>query len=263
MSIQYEFPILFDSNENNGAINKNSLGSSFEVDLDDAIEVPAEAKGVTLEVYNANIWYTTPNITVANNKFYFEYLASNYTITFPDGLYDLQHLEAELQRQLVNLGLPKTLISFQSDGATQKIQMFLNGLSLRVDFTQPNTIREILGFDSVLTPPGLTAGPTYFLAQNEAKFNNFNYYLIHVDILNNGIPVNGNYNSIAAKVDIDVAPGSLINFKPWTPLRIPCTDDLAGKRISSVRLWITDELNRYLSTANENWSVTMVIRYYL
>lgn len=262
-SIQYEFPMLFDSNENNGAINKSELGSSFEIDLDDAIEIPAEAKGVTLEVYNASVWYVTPNITEVNNKFYFEFNAVNYVITFPNGLYDLQHLENEVQRQLVNLGLSKTLISFDSDGATQKIRMFLNSATLRVDFTPADTIREILGFESNLYPVGLTVGPTYIIADNEARFNQFNYFLLHCDILNNGLPINGDYNSTVAKIDIDVAPGGLISYRPWMPLRIPCTDDMAGKRLTRLRFWITDEQSRYLDMVNEDWAMTLIVRYWI
>ena len=89
--------------------NRSADGSAFEYPLDPALMVPFDAEP-TLRVLEANVFYTSPNVSAAksNNKLKFSVITSgtvaggdvsttDHTITFPDGLYSLADINAELR----------------------------------------------------------------------------------------------------------------------------------------------------------------------
>lgn len=88
------------------------------------------------------------------------------------------------------------------------------------------------------------------------------YFLIHSDIVNGGIPINGTYSSIVARVLITSSPGTQILYEPQNPVRIPC-QHLAGSTVSEVHSWITDQNNNSIDFNNENLSFQLIIRYQL
>ena len=92
--IEKQISYIFSSNPANGAKNISADGSEFTVTLYDPIAIPAHAKYCTVEVQGANIWYTSPNISVDldNNVFAFFDGTANQSITIPKGLYDLSQL---------------------------------------------------------------------------------------------------------------------------------------------------------------------------
>ena len=74
-----------------------------------------------------------------------------YTVTIPQGLYDLTTLQSAVQRDLSNQGAtisPDPVITFAADISTSKVDLIFNYDSMEVDFTQTDTPRLILGFDS-------------------------------------------------------------------------------------------------------------------
>ena len=123
--IQYNQSYIFSSAPENGAKNRSATGDSFQVQLSQPITLPREAQNATLEVVQADIWNTVPNISLlkGNNKFRFSVgeIVSLETITMQDGLYSVGALNSFLSRELVGLGYPADLINLVGDGATQKI----------------------------------------------------------------------------------------------------------------------------------------------
>ena len=86
-------------------------------------------------------------------------VVQNYAITIPNGLYDLNGLNQSILRELENAGAkndPNVLFSLSPDEATNKVEIRLNYDSVSIDFTQPNTFREILGFNSQVVGPYAT-----------------------------------------------------------------------------------------------------------
>ena len=65
--IPQEISLLVSSDKNLGASNLNSHGSSFEVQLDQPLEIPKAALNVSIEVQEATVWWSIPNIISGQN----------------------------------------------------------------------------------------------------------------------------------------------------------------------------------------------------
>ena len=191
----------------------------------------------------------------------------NYVLTIDEGLYDLAGLNQALLRELENAGaqikdsndnsLP--LLTMSPDDATQRVEIKFNYSTVSIDFSQPDTCREILGFDALVYGPYATV-PFNLVAPNVAQFNQVNYFLIHSDLTNKGIRFNNNYNQTISQVLIDVAPGSQIVSKPFNPAKINAPE-LTGATRTNLRFWITDDKNRRINTNNEYWTARIVIHF--
>ena len=187
---------------------------------------------------------------------------NNYVLTLPQGLYDLNLLNTSLITQLQNQGASSTsepIISFQADNASQRVQIRMAYPSSSIDFTQPNNIRNILGFESNIYGPFLDA-PKTITAENAAAFNQVNYFLLHTDLCSRGIRFNNQYSQVVSQVLIDRAPGSQIISKPYNPPKIN-VNELIGSMRTSIRVWLTDDKNRRVNTNGENYSLRLVLTY--
>lgn len=266
--IQKEFSMIISSDTDNGAINKSSDGSRFEIQLENGLEIPKGAHNITVQVENATIWNSVPNIiTNVNDQIVINGLTAadveaTYTITFPQGLYNLSQLNASLEYQLRDAGGkydPLPMVNFTADEATNKVEMHVNYDGVQVDFTTSRTIGQMLGFNSALYGDYADA-PDTILANNVATLNNIDYFLIHSDLTNLGMRVNNKYYQTIAQVLIDVAPGSQIISQPNHPPRIECPH-LAGNTRSHIRFWLTNHQNEAVNTAGENYSMRIVFKY--
>jgi hypothetical protein len=189
-------------------------------------------------------------------------LPNNYVITIPQGLYDLSGLNQAVQRELENAGAridPDPLLVFSPDDATQKVELRINYDNVSIDFTQPDTPRVILGFNSEVYGP-FPSAPIEILAPNIAEFNQVNYFLIHSDLVSKGIRFNNRYNQTISQVLIDVAPGSQIVSKPFNPAKSNAME-LAGAKRTNLRFYITDDKQRTVNTNGEYWTARIVIDY--
>ena len=189
-------------------------------------------------------------------------VVGNYVLTIPTGLYDLSGLNQAILRELENAGGktdPSVLFSLSPDEPTGKVEIRFNYDTVSIDFTQPNTLRDILGFNSQILGPYATV-PFNRLADNTARFNSVNYFVIHSDLTQTGIRFNNSYNQAVSKVVIDVPPGSQIVSTPYNPPKISC-NELVGGNKTLIRMWLTDDQNRRVNTNSESWSCRLVIRY--
>ena len=157
-----EISMIVSSDPNAGAKNKSSDGSYFEVQLQDGLKVPKDALNVNVSVEEATVWWVVPNIiTGENDKMYITGpdtadVVQNYTITIPQGLYDLSGLNQAVLRDLENQGAkidPEPVITMTPDEATQKVEIRFNYNTVSVDFTQNDTFRAIVGFDNLVYGP--------------------------------------------------------------------------------------------------------------
>lgn len=268
MMVPYEINMIVSSDPATGAINRSADGSRFEILLEDAVKVPPEAENITVSVEQATVWWVVPNILMGvNDKMYIlapnvANVLTNYTLTIPQGLYDLPGLNQAILRDLSNQGAkisPSAVIGLSPDDATGKVEMKLFYAGSQVDFTGLNTFREILGFDAAIVGPVVVA-PTSYIAQSVAGFNTINYFLIHSDLVNRGIRFNNNYSQTISQVLIDVPPGSQITSTPFNPARTQAPE-LKGVMRTNLRFWLTDDRDRVVNTNGEYWSARLVIRY--
>lgn len=267
LTIPEEITMVLSSSTANGASNKSAKGDYFEVQIEDGLKIPKTARNTNLRVEQADIWWTVPNIeTGVNDKLYIfgpDTLDVDqlHTITIPQGLYDVSGLKQTILRELEVAGAkvsPSPLLSIEADEPTNKIEITLNYPTVYIDFTQGDTPRDILGFTNAIFGPFALITPQ--LAPNVAQFNTINYFIIHSDLTNRGIRFNNRYQQAIAKVGIDVPPGSQILYQPNHPTRVNA-QELSGTTRSTIRMWLTDDLNRSVNTNSEDWSVRLVISY--
>lgn len=268
---------IFSSSPANGAVNLSSDGSSFDVQLDTPIYVPRDAVSAELSVTSASIWWTIGNITEAlkNNKLYIYSLyndgggppagSPNFEITIPDGLYSVTLLNQTIGQQLVNLGLPKNLIVVGGDDATQKGVLTFNngGYQTYIDFTQADTFRDILGFNSRQAPLPADQSEDGFneYSDNVASFNTISSFLINTNLISSGIPINNIGGGAICNVPVDVSPGRLINYNPRHP-DIADASELIGQRRNNINMRLTDQDRRLVDTNDEYWSCTLRLTYW-
>jgi hypothetical protein len=260
--------MLVTSDPSAGATNLSADGSSFNIVLDEPLTIPYNAINITIAVEQSTVWWVIPNIIQnVNDKLYITCpnvanVLTNYVVTITQGLYDLTSLNTSIQTELESQGAkidPEPVISFNPDSATQRVSMRFAYPSMSVDFTQPQTFREILGFDP-LVYQNLLIAPFSILAPNVASFNQVNYFLIHSDLCSRGIRFNGNYNQTISQVLINVPPGSQIVYAPFNPAIVTCPD-LAGIKRTRVKFWLTDDKDRLVNTNSEYWSARLTIKY--
>ena len=238
-----------------------TLGNDFIVTLNTPISVPKNAVYCTLEVVSASIWNTSPNISaeIGNNMFYVTINGNALEITIPDGLYGVGELESFLQQSIVNEDLAEDDISLSENGSTQQVVIIFGKAGTSIDFTKPNSCREILGFDDkVVNSTG--AGSNVF-GDKEAEFNRVVHYFIKSNVLRSGIPQNSTASGIISSIPITSKVGSLINYTPTNPLRCNA-DELIGNSKQTIQFTLLDQLERQVSTGGEEWSLAIVIRYY-
>ena len=253
---------FFSSDPLVGAQNVSVDGSEFTVVLDAPIALPQGAMSATLSVSQASVWNTSYNISAAfgNNEITIVEGEVPFTLIIPDGLYSLSGLNAYLATQFVNMLLPANLIVISGDDATQRtILTFLN-TGDKVDFTQLNSVRGILGFDPALV---VSTGPGFNVFSDEpANFNRVNSYLIRSNLVSQGIPVNNIGQGIISQIPISVPPGSQINYQPRNPIPVDASE-LVGMGKNAFTFSLVDQNLRPTPTAGETWDFVLVLNYFI
>jgi len=249
--ITKQFSIIFSS----ATANYNSPNMDrFSVTLNNPISVPREANSCEVALYAANVWNSSPNIiTGVNDIFSYAYSGNPFQATIPEGLYSLPEYN-----QTISELIGPNIFTFSGNTSTQKVQIDFAPL-YQIDFTQPFSQKDILGFNSQVVPVIPPAFPTTIIAPNIAGFNNINAFLITLDMLNDGLPVNATANSILSQVPIIAPSNSLIYYEPAAPIYIQC-DQIIGKMVGQVNVGITNELGLPIKV-REDWSILVNIRF--
>ena len=262
MSVKVEIPMILSSASEDGATNISADGSRFAVTFDEPLAIPSNAVQCYASVEDAQIWNTVPNIlTGINDLFFIDEGAGFVMVTVDSGLYDIGGLQEAIDRNYVALGGTSGVFSFLADDATQKVVIQLNIAGVQIDFTQPQTMRAILGFNATLVPPGGPSVGLYTeLAPNVAMFNTLEYFLLHSDIVNSGIRTNTTYTQTIAKIPISSAPGSQILYTPYNPPKSN-TNNLIGAIKNRLNFWLTDQSNNPVNTSGESYAFRLKVEY--
>lgn len=259
--IEIKETYVFSSDVDSGAKNRSELGDYFQVQLNNPLKVPADALNCNLRVLQSNIWYTTPNISVIqnNNTIYYNN-GVDKTIILPNGLYGIGDLNLALARELVANGDASDLFTLLADNATQRVVIFFNATGVTIDFTQPNTPRDILGFNNppVVIGPSITGNG--ITGNAVAGFNSLEAFVISGDIVSNGIPTNSIARGVLAYIPITTEVGLQNIYSPFNPLMIDGTE-LIGKSKNVLNFYLTDQNLRPLDTNSENWSFIIELSY--
>jgi hypothetical protein len=238
------------------------------VELAESIRFPSDMVNASIALETAFIWNSSPNIlTGINDKFYVHGLnvagtEVDFVLTIPQGLYDLVALNTTIQRLLENSDAkqdPLPILSISGDDSTQRVVFLLNYDTTSIDFTGANAPLAILGMDSKVLGP-YAGAPEHVYADREANFNTITSFLVHCDLTDQGLSLNGNYYQVVGEVPIDASPGSQIVFAPFNAAR-SSLQRLKGTSRGSVDVWLTNQNNQAINLAGEYYSIRLTIRY--
>jgi hypothetical protein len=264
-----EFSMILSSDPLAGSSNLTADGSRFEVRLNTPISIPREARSATLTMETANVWWVISNISadLGNNRLFLHGLDTSdvekdFSLAIPDGLYSVEALNRTVQQLVSNLdGKVSPVDNFEitADNATSKIVINLSYPSCTVDFTQANTLRTVLGFNSQTLGP-YTGAPEFVYANTTAAFAPVSSFLVHSDLVSGGIPIGPVSSQVIGEVLIDVPPGSQITSAPFRP---PASSiaNLVGSTRDFITMWLTDQNNRPIDTGGEYWSCRITLRW--
>ena len=235
-------------------------GAQFSFGLSPAMEIPDNAKNVTLFVPSATIWFTTPNIVTNKTDrltvqgFNLANVPTVFDVTIEQGLYSLSQLDTYINSVLDSLGAQPNTLKISQNSSTNKVVLSISAGS-NVIFPVDRGIHAILGFPAGIVPsPGAVSTYT-------PKLNPVDSYLVHSSLCAQGIRINNAYSSCIAQVLVDVIPGEQIQYSPRFPFRLD-VQTLVGIT-DKIDMWLTDTQNRLVDTAGEPWTVRIVIEYEL
>lgn len=222
--------------------------------------------------YEAGLHYFTTsnyqtNIGENNNKFYYRiakkhraitdvslYEGEIRVITLEKGAYEIESLNNEIKRQMVEkqhlTDLKDPAFNMSINLSVFKVVIQLDPLKIGVDFTQPKSFRELLGFrPKVLIQP-------YNLADDTAQITTASSILVKCSIVQ-GSYHNGEESNILFSFPSYLVPiGYKINIIPPTMVYLPVITNV----INSITFSITDDNNNLLDFKDENMALAIHVR---
>lgn len=260
--------LCVNSDVKDGAENLSANNAQFEITMEQPIRIPSRAVDLRVTVEQATVWNTVFNVSAALNNhhiFITDLPAGTIDVTIPDGTYSTSSLSVAINREYVVSGGTNGLISLQEDFPTQRVLAVIDGTlagvgGAQIDWSAPrvNTFRDLVGFDIQLVPAVATTVLTNQLGDNEAAFNNIEYFKIHWDG-GQGFRTNNAFRNTIAHIDIDVPPGSQIVYAPNNPARSEASR-WAGSSRSHLTFWLTDQADIQVDTG-ETWSARLVLQW--
>jgi len=209
-------PLFVSSDPALGAINTTSGNDRFSVQFKRTIVIPEDAENITLELHSAEVWWSVLNITILNNDFRLEVQGDQiYNVTIEPGLYDVSALNSAVNNALINQGLASGLITLTGDNSTGKVLLSFTIAGLQVTWV-PTGFFSLLGFTSgqLVPDPTFTVAAFSELSTNIANFSDISSFIAHTSLVQGGIPLGDTLSQAIANIQINVPPGSLINFSP-------------------------------------------------
>ena len=209
-----------------------------------------EAALLSLETYNS-----IPNITDKNNTFLYsvDNGLSWKSITLEKDAYELNQINSEIQRQMVNNDdYDKTNDSFFINISISRLSSVIEitNPSYKINFDIENSIGSILGFTKETLSVGYKKSPKI------VDIVNVNSILVNVDIIQ-GSYVNG-VNSHAIHVfSPSAGPGYKIRERPQPELIFYQVNNY---QINDIRIWLTDQNKQLIDLQGERVTVTIAIR---
>ena len=219
-------------------------------------------KKYSMYCINASIFFTFPNVFSStsgtytqNNILNFTVGATSYTITVPQGIYDINSLSTYVSQSLVNQGLASNLIVLSGDNPTQLAVVQLNANNVAIQFGT-SSIRTLLGFNAITIGPG-TSGD-YYYGNNIANFNILTELLLHnsacTGFRNNASSTTSSISDIISPILINTGVGQQILYDPNQVIKVRINQWVIDKFM----IYWTDQNNNLL-VVNEPWNATFVI----
>ena len=193
-------------------------------------------------------YYSFPNVDEKNNKIRVTLDGITwYDLTFAVGCYEHKDINDELQRMLVLIGGKKDDIVLKPNKNTFQTIMTIT-TNAQVDFSIPNSIRTVLGFNAQIYKSGR------HLSEHTVNIMRVNSIFVHTNVIGSTY-VNGAESPVIYSFFPDIPPGGKIIVEPRVLIYLPVTLSV----ISRLTSWLTDQKNEALNLRGEE----LTIKYHL
>jgi hypothetical protein len=267
---------IFSSDPKNGAINRSPDGSRFTIQFTDPFFLPSNARNAKLQVVQSNIWNVSPNISSELKNDILQISDNNgiHTINIQKGLYDIDTLFEQIAFEMDNIPLTrpvfpfKDMVSITGNESTSKLYITFTEYATiaNLQFIWINsTVRDILGFNttSLTNPvnPSTTTSSFSLESDNTPKFNVYNSFIIHSDLVSTGIRLNNNFDNIIAQIPIKASVGELDIYRAQEPSVFALCNNLIGQQSQKwgCEFWITSETGIPLDQRGEYYDFIILI----
>ena len=193
-------------------------------------------------------YYSFPNVDEKNNKIHVTLDGITwYDLTFAVGCYEHKDINDELQRMLVLIGGKKDDIVLKPNKNTFQTIMTIT-TNAQVDFSIPNSIRTVLGFNAQIYKSGR------HLSEHTVNIMRVNSIFVHTNVIGSTY-VNGAESPVIYSFFPDIPPGGKIIVEPRVLIYLPVSLSV----ISRLTSWLTDQKNDALNLRGEE----LTIKYHL
>src|ERR1043165_1732061 len=209
-----------------------------------------------MALVNLETWYSFANVTESNNLFRYS-VDGGITwklIAIETGSYELESINDEIQRLMKangdwNSSNNAYNISISKNTSTLKSIIDITNANYKIDFTITNSVRHILGFDSVVLSQG------HNVSESIVSIIDFNSIFVNCDCINESY-VNGISSPVIYSFGPKVSPGYRIVETPVNLVYLP----INRKTLSEFSIWITDQAGRPIDFRGENITCRFHIR---
>ena len=228
--------------------------SSFDTRFNPAIELDKD-KIYEIALVNLETYYSFPNNDETNNVFTYSNDNGNipHKIIIPEGSYELADLNNTIQHEMRKRGHYDSVneeyfINISANTNTLKSVLIIEP-GYQEDFTQPNSLSKVLGFNSLKYEEG------FHESENVVNILTINSILVNIDIIA-GSYINGSTKNTIYSFFPKVSPGYKIIESPVNLVYLPLTLD----RIDSLNVTLTDQDNHLLNLRNEKLTIRFHVR---
>lgn len=226
---------------------------SFRKVFEDPIRAD-EGRRLEMALIGFQTSYSWTNVNSQNNTFVYssDKGGSFKTIVLPEGAYELEAINSEIQRQI-----GADTLSISPNLATLRAIIEVFNPDFQVDVGK-STLNTLLGWpkDFGILKQGRHEAP------NIVRISNVNEILIHCNVIDGSYTATSSgrgqitQSYVLSSFFPDVAPGYKINYKPFHRVFLP----LIANHIQQMHIWVTDQDNNPIDMRGEPITVNLQIR---
>lgn len=208
-------------------------------------------------------WFINISAALNNNVFYFSDDAlddTKYTITIPDGSYDIVSLNTFVVAAQLASGAAVHVFNLNPNYSTNRVVIEFLLANWYVNIP-PTDIVTLLGFPTAYYPADQASdiGET-IEATNVAVFNNIQTVNISSNLTNNALAGTSLRQSNIIFSSVPSSPvGYAVNDTPPNLLWI--VSELLTGSVSEIALQLVDQTGTPINTSDEEYSLTLLIKY--
>jgi hypothetical protein len=209
-----------------------------------------------IALINLETWYSFANVTKSNNLLTYSSDGGETwkLVRIEIGAYELEAINDEIQLQMKHFGDWDAVnnayyISISANNTTLKSIIDVTNPNYVIDFTIKDSVRHILGFDSILLPKGR------HISTHVVNISDISSIFVNCDCINESY-VNGVSSPVIYSFGIKVSPGYRIVESPVNLVYLP----INRKTLSEFNIWITDQSGKSIDFRGEHITCRFHIR---